>query len=343
MSEGVFNIVALGQQPSLGTAVPASTVFPVDAGFAGFELDRADGSPDEDYGSTSREQSGRASTGVRWATASMPFTGRFEDVQQVFASHVATIGTPTGTASPYTWTFTFDETSSSLASALKVRTVEYGVDGSTQDEFRAVGAVVDTLDYGFDALSAPGNSMWGGSMGWVAVSREASAITGTAVAPSTLETIEGHLTVLMEGAVGTAFASLGTASATLKQFRFQSSNSAVGRAYGGTADIASDIGRSAKGNVTFSALVAISSTTKTDVHDVFAVSGSVPTERRWRVKTLGSGTKSQIIDFRARFTAVDVGIQDGERLYAVSGVWVKDSTLGGRGQITISNGVSTLA
>lgn len=341
MTEGVFNIVALGKQSSLATAVAASTVFPVNGGFAGFDLDRADESPDEDYGSTSREQAGRGSTGVRWATASMPFTGRFEDVQQVMASHVATISTPAGTASPYTWTFTFDESSSSLASALKVRTVEYGVSGG--DQWRAVGAVIDTLDYGFDALTAPGNAMWGGTLGWVAASREYNALTGTAVAPTTLETIEGHLTSLAEGDTATAFASLSTAAATLKQFRFQSGNSAVGRPYGGTSDIVSDIGRSAKGNVTFTALVAVSATTKTDIHDIFAVAGAVPTERRWRLKTVGSGTKSQIVDFRCRFKAVDIGLQDGERLYSVSGVWVKDSTLGGRGQIAVSNGVATLA
>ena len=45
MSEGVFNVVALGRQSSVGTPVAASTIFPVDTGFLGFELDRATQSP----------------------------------------------------------------------------------------------------------------------------------------------------------------------------------------------------------------------------------------------------------------------------------------------------------
>ena len=343
MSEGVFNVVALGAQSSLATAVAASTIFPVDAGFPGFALDRASQSPDEDYGSTSREHAGRGSTGVRSATASMPFVARFEDLQQVLASHVATISTPTGTASPYTWTFTFDESSSSLATALTVRTIEYGVDGTTQDEWRAVGAIIDQLDLGFDNLTAPGNSMWKGTMTWLAVDRENNALTGTATAPSTLETIEGHLTTLAEGPVGTAFASLATATATLRQFRFTSANSAALRPYGGSSDTASDIGRSQKGNVTFTALIAINATTKTDIADIYDVSGSVPTERRWRIKATGSGTKSLIVDARVRFTTVDIGEDNGERLYQVNGVWVYDSTLAGRGQLALSNGVATLA
>ena len=342
MSEGVFNVVALGQQSSFATAVAASTIFPVDAGFAGFALDRASESPDEDFGSTSREQSGRGSTGVRAATASMPFVARFEDLQQILASHVATISTPTGTASLYTWAFSFDESSASLGSALKVRTIEYGV-ASTSDQWRAVGAVVNELDLGFDAITAPGNSMWKGTANWIAADRAYNALTGTAVAPSTLETMEGHLTTLAEGDTSTAFASLATAAATLKQFHFKSTNSGVLRAYGGSTGTASDIGRSAKGDVQFDALVAIGTGTKTDIHDIFNVAGSVPTERRWRLTVSGSGTKVFTIDFRCRFTAVDVGYQEDERLYAVSGVWIKDATLGGRGTFTLKNGVATLA
>lgn len=342
MSEGVFNIVAFGRQADVATAVPATTVFPVDQGFLGFELDRAVESPDEDFGSTSREQSGRSSSGVRWATASMPFVARFQDIVHALEMHVDTIGTPSGTASPYSWVYTFDEAGDLLNTALKPYTIEYGVDGSTQDEWRAYGVVADTLELGFDALTAPGNSMWKGSLGLVAIAREANALTGTASAPATLETMEGHLTTLSEGPIGTAFASLPTLTGSLKQFGFRSGVSAVGRAYGGSSDLATAIGRSAKGDVEFDALVGISSTSKTDVHDIFNVAGSLPTERRWRVKCSGSGVNTFTVDFRARFTTVNVGENEGERLYAVNGKWIKDSTLGGRGQFTLANAVATI-
>lgn len=342
MSEGVFNVVSFGRQADIATAVATTTKFPVDAGFLGFELDRATESPDEDFGSTSREMAGRESHGVRWATASLPFVARFEDIVHALEMHVDTIGTPTGTASPYAWAYTFDETGSLLNTALKPYTVEYGVSDSTQDEWRAVGVLATDLELGFDALSAPGNSMWRGTLGLVAINREPNAIPGTAVAPTTLETMEGHLTTLAEGPTGTAFASLSALTGSLKQFSFRSAINAQGRAYGGTTDLATSIGRNGKGTVEFDALIGMNATSKSDVLDIYEVAGSVATERRWRLTVDGSGDNSMTINFRCRFRAVNVGEHEGERLYAVNGVWVYDSTLGGRGTITVNNAVATI-
>lgn len=344
MSEGVFNIVQFGRQANIATAVAATTLFPVDQGFLGFDLDRATESPDEDYGSTSREQPGRESHGVRWATASLPFVARFEDIVHALEMHVAAIsgGTPTGTASPYTYGYVYDETGGLLNAVLKPYTVQYGVKGSTQDEWRALGVLATDLELGFDALSAPGNSMWKGTLGLVAIDREVSTITPAISAPATLETMEGHLTTLSEGPVGTAFASLSALTGSLKQFSLKSGVNAVGRAYGGTSDKATSIGRSGKGTVEFDALIGLSATSKTDILDIYNVSGSVASERRWRITCTGSGVNSFIIDGRVRFRAVQVGEHEDERLYAVSGVYVYDSTLAGRGKFTLANAVATI-
>ena len=342
MSEGIYNVVAFGRQANIATPVAASTIFPVDAGFLGFELDRAAESPDEDYGSTSRERPGRESYGVRWATASLPFVARFEDIFHALEMHVDTIGTPSGTAAPYSWLYTFDESGTLLNTALKPYTVEYGVDGSTQDEWRAYGVIAGGLELGFDALSAPGNSMWKGSLDLVAVAREATAMTGTATAPATLETMEGHYTTLAEGPTGTAFGSLAALTGSLKQFSLRSNLNAVGRAYGGTADIPASIGRNGKGTVEFDALIGIGAAAKSDILDVFEVAGSVATERRWRLAIDGSGSNAMTIDARVKFRAVNVGDHEGERLYAVSGVWVYDSTLAGRGSFTLANAIATI-
>ena len=345
MSEGVFNTVQLGRQANIATAVAATTVFPVDNGFLGFELDRATESPEEDFGSTSREYPGRESHGVRWATASLPFVARFEDIVHPLEMHVAAIsgGTPTGTASPYTYGYTYDETGSALNVALKPYTVQYGVKGSTQDEWRAVGVIASDLELGFDAISAPGNSMWKGTLGLVANNREVSTMTASQTAPTTLETMEGHLTTLAEGPVGTAFASLSALSGSLKQFSLRSANNAVGRAYGAASgDTASAIGRSGKGTVEFDALIGINSTSKTDIHDIYNVTGGLATERRWRILVTGSGVNTFTIDGRVRFRTVDVGEHEDERLYAVSGVFVYDSTLLGRGKFTLTNAVATI-
>lgn len=342
MSEGVFNVVAFGRQSDIATAVPASTVFPVDAGFLGFELDRATESPDEDFGSASREYPGRESHGVRWATASLPFVGRFQDIMHAFEMHVDTIGTPTGTAAPYSWGYTYDDTGTLLNTALKPYTVEYGVDGSTQDEWQAYGVLANEFEFGFDALSAPGNSMWKGTLGLVAIARIQNALTGTATAPATLETMEGHLTTLAEGPTGTAFASLSALSGSLKQFSFRSGLNAAGRVYGSASDLATAIGRNGKGTIEFDAMVGISATSQTDIHDIYNVAGSVATERRWRLTIDGSGNNSMTIDFRCRFRSVNIGDHEGERLYAVNGVWVYDSTLGGRGTFTLGNDIATI-
>jgi hypothetical protein len=337
MSEAVFHKVQFGRQSSVGTAVAATTVFPVDAGWLGFELDRAVESPNEDYGRMSRFQPGRASYGLRGADGSIPFVARYQDLMHILEMHVAGGVSPTG-ADPYTYVYTFDETSDTL----KPYTIEYGDINSTQDEFRGVGCVINELELGFDALTAPGNAMWTGTAGIMALDRDANAMTAGQSAPSALETIEGHKTVLSLGSTSTAFGSLTAQTASLAQFRFNSTNNIVRRAYGGTTDIASAYGRSEKGETTFEALIKIASGTKTAFHDVLDEATNVVTEQRFRIAADGDGDNSMTVDFRAHFTAVNLGDREGERLYAVSGNWVYDATLTGRGQITLINNVSSV-
>ena len=264
---------------------------------------------------------------MRWATASLPFVARFQDLMHAFEMHVDTIGTPSGTATPYAWAYTFDESGALLDGALKPYTIEYGVDTSTEDEWRAVGVIANEMELGFDALSAPGNSMWKGTLGLVAIDRQANALTGTATAPSTLETMEGHLTTLAEDRP-TAFDAggpHGLAQAVQPAVLARSR----GAAYGGSSDTATAIGRSEKGTVEFDALVGISATSKTDIHDIYNVSGwrhRAPLADRRR----GLGHQSMTIDGRVRFRSVNVGDHEGERLYGVSGVFVYDATLVGR-------------
>jgi len=342
MSEGIYQTVALGRQSVVGTAVAATTIFPVDGGFLGFELDRANESPDEDFGSSSREYPGRESTGVRWATASIPIVARFQDFMHVLDAHVQTTVTPTVSAGTWTWGYTFDESANALSTAVKTYTYEYGVRGSTQDEWRAFGVVIDSLELGFDALSAPGNAMWKATLGLVGLSRQPNSMTGALAAPSNLETMEGHLTTLSEGSTGVAFASLSALTGTLKQFSLRSSLNAVGRAYGGTSDTATAIGRSGKGEIEFDALVAISATSKTDILDIYENAGSVVTERRWRIDVAGTGTNDLKIDGRVRFRTVNRGDHEGERLYAIHGVYAYDSTLVGRAKFTLANAIANI-
>lgn len=345
MSEQVYNVIQFGRQASFGTPVAATTLFPADTGFLGFELDRASESPDEDFGDESREQPGRESTGVRLATASLPFVARFEDFMHVPDMHAhATSGTPSGTTSPYAYAWTLGTASHAVAGtppAQKLYTVEYGVKGSTQDEWEARDVVATGLELGFDALSAPGNQMWKGTLELVASDRLPATITASQSAPATLETMEGHLTRLYQGTTATAFGSLAELT-SLKAFSFNSARNNQGRAYGGTADKITAWGQSGKGEVPFTAMVGITSASKSGILDTYEVAGSVVTERRWRVTVTGSGVNALTLDFRCRFRATDVGEHEGERLYAVEGVMVRDATVGGRLGIGLTNAVATI-
>src|SRR5207253_39393 len=124
MAEAVFNIVQLGRQSVVGTAVAATTIFPADAGFLGFDLARAAESPDEDFGSTSREQPGRGSTGVRWATATLPTVMRFQDFMHPLEMHVQTGVTPTVSGGYWSYVYTFDETGNLVSTAVKPYTLQ---------------------------------------------------------------------------------------------------------------------------------------------------------------------------------------------------------------------------
>lgn len=418
MSEAALQVVQVGRESAVGTSVAATQVFPVDAGFTGFELDRADESPDEDYGGASRERAGRGSTGVRAATASATQTMCFEDFQKICEMHVDTITIPTGTSitlanpsaesddiidtsgahglaagdqvvfsaltggaglttntiyyviaanlaattfqvsltsggsavnfttditagtalkGPFTWTYAFDETTGLVSTAVKHYTWEYGDPNSTQDEMEAASVIINGLDISFDALSAPGNAMWKANMDLLGVTRVQAAMTGSLSAPATRETMEGHLTTFAEGSTSTAFGSLSALGSSLKQFSLRSNLNAVIRTYGGSSDVGVSIGRSGKATVEGSALIAIGSTSLTDIHDIFNVAGALPTERRWRITIDGSGVNSMTIDLRPRITAVNRDDHEGEMLYAVDFVGAYDSTLASRGTFTLTN------
>lgn len=421
MSEAALQVVQVGRESATGTSVAATQIFPLDQGsFSGFELDRASESPDEDYGGVSRERAGRASTGVRGATASATQTMCFEDFQKICEMHFDTITAPTGTAitlstsaeaddiidtaaphgraagdmvsfsaltggnglttnriyyviaanlaaqtlqvsttsggsavdfstditagtmqtGTFSWVYVPDETTGLLDTALKPYTWEYGDPASTQDEYEAVSVLISELTIGFDALSAPGNQMWKANLNLIGVDRVPAAMTSALSAPATRETMEGHLTTFAEGSTSTAFGSLSALGSSLKQFSLTSNIQAILRSYGGSSDKATSIGRSGKATVSGSALIAMSSTSKTDIQDIFDVAGSVPTERRWRITVDGSGVNAMTIDLRPRFTRVDRGEHEGEILYAVEFEGVYDSILASRVTATLTNAVA---
>lgn len=321
MAEAAYRVVQLGRQSSFATAVAATTRFPCDPGSGEFALNRASEIPDEDLGRAIRNaQPGRGSHGVRIATATLSSVARFEDIGHIFDM---TLGTAVTTGSgTYTHTWTADAT----ASTVKPYTLEVGNDGVQDWEARSV--VGTGFELSFDALAAGQNSMWKVSADLQAADWSKSTFTAGQSAPSTLQTMEGHLTQLFEGPVGTAYASLSELSGHLVQYSLRVDDPKPPRVYGDDADdFMSDIGRG-KRLCTINAMLKISSTSVTDVFDIYNVASGALTDRRWRIKVTGSADCTFIIDQRLAFKNVTVNPdgRDGERLLQIEAEAMYDST-----------------
>lgn len=335
-ANATFNVVQLGAQADLGTAVAAARLFPVDPGSVP-DLDRATQSPDEDYGDVDRHHEDRGYHGVRAAQTSITAEARFEDVMDVFEMHVAGGVTPSASDDDFEWDYTFDSDTDTLTPY----TLEIG-DDAAQNQYQLPDCLIDQLDYGYDALTAPGASPWKLTATVFSTNRIPQALTSGLSAPSPLETMLGHHTTLFEGPTSEGFDELDELTASLAMFRFRSALGLNRLAYGAqTGDTATEYSRG-RAETSFEAMVRVTATSKTNVHDIWNVASSLATERRWRVRTYGSGDKMQTIDAQVRFTAIPIGDRNGEHVYSVQGYFVKCSTLDSRGRIKIVNGVSSL-
>lgn len=335
MAEQVYRVVQYGVETVVGTSVAATAKLAVDA--ATPELDRASQYGGEDYGRSIRNHDSRGYHGLR--ASQMPFAGdvTFEQIMPFLEAHYAGGITPTGT-NPYTWVYSFE----GGAATRKTLTIEEGVAGSTQDEWEMAGTIVDDLTLEYDMLAAPGAQPWRLSGTFMGMDRAVATLTGSLTLPA-LETVMGHLTILKEGTTATAFASLSDLSGSLIRYSQTTNRNNVRRPYGAASgDKASAWGQSEKATGTFEAIVKVSATAKTNLHDIWNSSGGSLGERRWRVEAVGSGTKVLRSDFRAAIFAVGIDDRDGERVYAVTGEMVDDSTLGGMNTITIINTMAAL-
>lgn len=419
MSEIVFDKLQMGLQTGTpgapGAAVPATLIFPIDAGLIDPDLDRGYESPDEDFGELARNQAGRTSYGLRSAGVPITFVARFEDIMRFLEMRLAGGIVPTGTAvtlanpsaalddiidttaahglsagdqvvftaltggaglsinTPYyviatnlaattfmvsatpggaavdfttditagtvsvgptfTWPYVMDNTSDTC----KLYTAELGSE-SASDQYQLASCLVTDLEIGFDALTAPGDHPWKVTATLVALNRSAAALTAALSATQGMETIEGHLSTLSEGATSTAFGALSELANHLIQYRLKISGGRPYRAAGGATDVPYGYGL-AKPDVSVEALVRVSSSSKTNIHDIANASGAVAGERRWRIAA-GSGSKAFQIDHRLNFETVKREDVDGQAAYRVNARAVKDATLASALQVTVVNTVN---
>ena len=178
----------------------------------------------------------------------------------------------------------------------------------------------------------------------VTITQSTPGVPATAVAArSGVEIMQGHLTTLLEGTTGTAFASLSELTGSLKSYTQTTNRYLARRAYGGATDVATRFGMKDMAGGTFEAKLGISTTSKSDFHDIWNVASPAPLgERRWRVKVTGTGTKVMTIDSRVGIMAVPTDEVDGERIFKVSGEFVDDDTLNAPLAWTITNGIAGL-
>lgn len=341
MAEQVFNVCQLGQQSGTfaapGSAVAGAILYPTTAPLNA-DLDRGSAYPAEDYGYNWDAYPTRGSHGVRGVTMPIASELRFQDAMEMLEMHYAGGITPTG-AGPYVWGYALE----TGAPTILPDTIRYGSETS-QDQFYVQSALIDELTLGFDDLDAPGVHPWTVDGSILAVDRVVDALTGALAAPTSLESMQGHLSIISFGTTSTAFASLTELSASLVSFQIKTMRHLVLRPYGASSgDTATGFGFSAKseGEVTFK--VKISASSKTALHDAWNSSGAALGEKRCRVAIDGSGNNAALLDFRMGLTAVPVGERDGERVYECTGKLVRDATLSAPAKWSITNDVATLA
>jgi hypothetical protein len=341
VAEQVFNTAQLGRQSgtfyNVGSAVAGAILYPVSEPIV-VELDRASTFPPEDYGDNFDAHAGRGHHGSRGGSFPFNSIARFGDLMEPLEMHYAGDIAPSG-GGPYTWVYPFEVS----APTLVPYTVRTGSE-TAQDQWAAVGTLLDELTMGFDDLDAPGEHPWTIDASALCVDRQPSALTAGVQAPSAanLETMMGHLSIIKLGTTATAFGSLSEIASTLISCQIRTQRYLVLRPYGGTTDISAGYGfrQKSSGEMTFK--VKISATTKTDLHDAWNSSGAALGEKRIRITVDGSGNHAAHFDARIGLTAVPVGERDGERVYECTGKLVKDDDLDAGGQWTVVNNVAAL-
>lgn len=238
----------------------------------------------------------------------------------------------------------YNETTGNVQTALRGLST---INGANVNVTGSAGAYVVTFVGSLAATNVP--ALVGSATGLTGTPHTCTVTTPTPGVPATavgayatFEIMQGHLTTLYEGTTSTAFASLSELAGSLKSFTMTTNRNLARRAYGGTSDVAVRYGFKDMSAGTFEAKVAVSSTAKSDFHDVWNTSGGSLGERRWRLKVIGSGSNEVDIDARVGITAVPLDDVDGERVYKVTGEFVDDSTLGAPVAWTVVNTIASL-
>lgn len=341
MAELVFDIVQLSKQAGSfaapGAAVPATFKFPISASINP-DLNLGATYPQLDRGRNVRNLGGSGYHGIRAAGVTIPAEVRFEDIMAILEMIYAGTVVPTGVG-PYTWLYAYE----AGAPTIKPYTIETGTTDLASAVNQLPSCLIDTLTLGFAPITAGQASPWTLSANVLAFDRVVAAQTAALAEIATpLETVQGHLTQFYEGPIGTAFASLPVLGSSLRSFTMTANRNLILRPYGSASDLPIKYGFKGMSTATFDMEIAVGATAKTDLHDVWNTSGSSLGERRIRVKSIGTGTKTFTIDARAGLYAMPWADGDGERVYKITGEFADDTTLLASHTISIVNSVAAI-
>jgi hypothetical protein len=341
MPESVYHVVQLGRQAGTlqvpGAQVAATKLYPVSEPVI-IELDRATQYPPQDWG---RNAAARAETGfhgVRGANFSLPSQFRFGDAPDLLEAHYSGDIVPTSLGGGlYRWEYPLEVGLPTLVPY----TVESGTE-VTQDQWAAVGALIDELTISFDDLDAPGAHPWTIDSTWMALNRVLSPLTTLTDLPAGLETMQGQNSLIHLGPLSEAFADLDELTATLISCSIATQRHLELRPYGGDTDGASGMGFTEKTSGTVTAKVRINSATKAAVYDQWENGSPFSDDQRIRIHIPGSGSKEAFLDYAIGLTAVPVGTRGGERVYELTGTILDDADADSMGQISIVNDQASL-
>jgi hypothetical protein len=343
VSENVYNQLAIGRQTGdftdPGAAVAAGILFPISAPI-NLDLDRGSAFPKQDRGRNVRNTSGSGYHGIRIASTTLPWEVRFEDLpdilEMIYAGNVSPVSLGAGL---YRWDYPFEVDAPTVVPC----TLEAGNTDDANVQARLVSALISSLTLGFSNIIVPGAVPWTGSATVIAFDREFTALTDALVARGS-QVAQGHLTHLYEGDTSEAFADLAELTGSLKSYTQTADRKTVGRAYGGSDDLATKFGMSDQSTTTFEMVLGVSADSKSDFHDVWNVSVPSPiAEKRIRLLCGGDSSRSIRIDARIAPLAVPFDEADGERLFKVTGEHVDDDALDASHQISVTNGVASLS
>ena len=339
MSENVFNVVQMGPQAGTfsapGAAVPATFLYPISAAISPL-LELGSAYPALDRGRNVRNLAGTGYHGIRKASVTLPSDVRFEDIMPILEMCYAGGVIATGVG-PYTWVYPFE----AVAPTVIPYTMQTGNTDLASAQEQMPSCLINQLQMGFSAITAGQASPWTLSADVFGFDRTVTALTGalSAYAP-VLESVQGHLTRFYEGTTSTAYAALAELPGSLRSFTLTAHRDLRLRAYGSAADLATKYGYGGLSSATFEAVIAVSATAKTDLHDVWNTSGASLGERRIRIQAAGTGTKMFTIDGYAGLFGVPWEDSDGERVYKVTGEFADDTTLNASHQITVINSIA---